>query len=298
MSCDEPASWGLESAPGRKAGDMAGLHIEEYGTGEPAVFVHGSGSWGVDTFSGQRVLADEFRVLLIDRCGYGQSPAAGPIGWPTDRSKVAGLLTELGRAHLVGHSTGGTVALLAAADVPHAVRSLTVIEPSVWGIADPEDSPPECAATDQEVWRRGPALSPEEFLIALFELAGVPDAAGAVGTWTGKFTEADWAGASAQRYEAWPGDARIDVAALAQSPFPKSVVIGAWDPVIHPGLAEVAASRRRQAVEAEHRAVARGIKARLVTFSQSAHNPMSEEPDAFNALLRDTWRQARDDQGR
>jgi len=277
---------------------MAELHIDEYGTGEPAVFVHGSGSWGVDTFSAQRTLADEFRVLFIDRCGYGRSPAAGPMGWPTDRTVVARLLTELGRAHLVGHSTGGTVALLAAADVPHAVLSLTVIEPSVWGIADTADSPPECAAGDKEVWRRGPDLSAEEFLIALFTLAGVPDAAGAVGTWTNKFTEADWAGADAQRHEAWPGDARIDVDALAGSPFPKSVVIGAWDPAIHPALAEIAASRRRRAVEAEHRAVARRIKGRLVTFSQSAHNPMSEEPDAFNALLRDTWRQASDEPGR
>jgi len=277
---------------------MADLHIEEYGSGEPAVFVHGSGSWGVDTFSAQRTLADEFRVLLVDRCGYGQSPAAGPIGWPTDRTKVADLLTELGRAHLVGHSTGGTVALLAAADVPHAVRSLTVIEPSVWGIANPADSPPECAAGDKEVWRRGPDLTAEEFLIALFTLAGVSDAPEMVGTWTAKFSDADWAGADAQRHEAWPGGATIDLAALAGSRFPKSVAIGAWDPAIHPALAEVAASRRRRAIEAEHRALARRINARLVTFSHSAHNPMCDEPDTFNAMLRDTWLQARDEQGR
>lgn len=276
---------------------MADLHIEAYGTGEPAVFVHGSGSWGDETFGAQRALADEFRVILIDRCGYGQSPAAGPIGWPTDRVVVADLLTELGRAHLVGHSTGGTVALLAAADVPDAVRSLTVIEPSVWGIADPADSPPECAAADQDVWRRGPELSAEEFQIALTELAGVPDAAGMVAAWTARFTDADWAGANAQRHEAWPGDARIDLTAIAVGRFPKSVAIGAWDAALHPALAEVAASRRRRAVEAEHRALARRIEARLVTFSQSAHNPMSEEPDTFNTLLRDTWREARDEQG-
>lgn len=276
---------------------MADLHIEEYGAGEPAVLVHGSGSWGEETFWEQRVLADEFRVILIDRCGYGQSPAAGPIGWPTDAGVVADLLTEIGGAHLVGHSTGGTVALLAAARVPDAVRSLTAIEPSIWGIADPADSPPECAAADQEVWRRGPDLSAEEFQIALTELAGVPDAAGMVGGWIARFTEADWAGANAHRHEAWPGDAAIDLAALAGGRFPKLVAIGAWDPVAHPALAEVAASRRRRAIEAEHRALAQRINARLVTFPRSAHNPMSDEPDTFNALLRDTWRQARDESG-
>jgi pimeloyl-ACP methyl ester carboxylesterase len=271
---------------------MADLHIETYGTGEPAVFVHGSGSWGAETFGAQRVLADEFQVILIDRCGYGQSPADGPIGWPTDTGVVADLLTGLGRAHLVGHSTGGTVALLAAAEVPHAVHSLTLIEPTVWGIADPVDSPPECAAADKDIWRRGPDMSAEEFLTALSELAGVPGAAEMVATWTTSFTEADWTGANAQRNEAWPGDARIDLAALAASRFPKLVAVGAWDPAVHPEQAELAAARQRQALGAEHHALAGRINASLVTFGRSMHNPMVEEPDKFNALLRDTWRQA------
>ena len=274
---------------------MADLHVEAYGTGEPAVFVHGSGSCGAETFGEQRALADEFRVILIDRCGYGQSPAAGPIGWPTDSGVVADLLTELGRAHLVGHSTGGTVALLAAAGVPDAVHSLTLVEPSVWGVADPADSPPEIAAADKEVFRRGPGLSAEEFLTALNELAGVPDPAGMVSAMIPSFTDADWAGANAFRNEAWPGDARIDISALAACRFPKLVAIGAWDLAIHPELAGITASGQRQARGAEHRALAQRINADLVTFSHSTHVPMVEETDKFNALLRDTWRQAQDE---
>lgn len=290
-----PGKWaGTAAVLACTMGDMPDLHVEDYGTGEPALFVHGSGSWGAETFGAQRALAGEFRVVLIDRCGYGQSPAAGPIGWPTDGGVVAGLLTGLGRAHLIGHSTGGTVALLAAAEVPHAVRSLTLIEPTVWGIADPADSPPEIAAADKEVFRRGPGLSAEEFLIALNELAGVTDAAGMVSAMTPEFTEADWTGVNAFRNEAWPGDARIDLAALAAGRFPKLVTVGAWDPAIHPELAEIAASRQRQALQAEHRALARRISADVVTFSRSTHNPMVEEPDRFNALLRDTWRRASD----
>lgn len=131
---------------------VADLHVESYGTGAPALLVHGSGSWGTDTFGGQRALAEEFRVVLVDRRGYGQSPAVPPIGWPADVGDVAGLLTELGGAHLVGHSSGGTVALAAASLAPHAVRSLVAVEPVVWGIADPASSPPGHAAANRDAW--------------------------------------------------------------------------------------------------------------------------------------------------
>jgi pimeloyl-ACP methyl ester carboxylesterase len=56
----------------------------------------------------------------------------------------------------------------------------------------------------------------------------------------------------------------------------------------HPHLAPCAASGQRQARRAEHRALAQHIEADLVTFSHSTHNPMVEEPDKFNALLRHT----------
>ena len=268
---------------------MSDLHTEVFGTGEPAVLVHGSGSWGIGTYRQQRALAGEFRLNLLDRRGYGQSPAAGAIGWPTDAGDVAGLLTELGGAHLVGHSSGGTVALLAAALAPHAVRSLVAVEPAVWGIADPGSSPPAYRAADRDTWLRGPAVSAREFLIALGELyVGAAAAAGVAATTSG-FTEADWAAADTWRHEAWPGDAAIDVTGLAAAGFPKVVVLGSYDPATSPATAALAASGHLRALQAERRALAQRINARLVTFRHSTHAPMIEEPDAFNALLRGTW---------
>ena len=272
---------------------MTDLHTETYGTGDPVLLVHGSGSWGVDTFGAQRALADEFRLIMMDRRGYGHSPAAANIGWQTDKEDVAGLLTDLGGAHLVGHSSGGTMALLAAAMVPHAVRSLIVVEPMVWGIADPADSPPERAAAYREAWMRGPGLSTGDFLIAITEVTGLQHAAGMVSATWAKATEADWAAAEAMRHESWPGGAPIDVTTLATTDSPKIVVVGAWDSTLHPDIADMWASGWRQAVAAEHSALARGIKARLVTLSRSTHTPMIEETEVFNALLRDTWRAAR-----
>jgi len=109
-----------------------GLNVTVWGDGEPAVFVHGSFGWGEETWREQRPLADSHRLLLVDRRGFGGSPANGRVDFERDAEDVAELLAD--GAHLVGHSYGGVVSLLAAARNPHAVRSLTVIEPPALGL--------------------------------------------------------------------------------------------------------------------------------------------------------------------
>jgi pimeloyl-ACP methyl ester carboxylesterase len=110
-----------------------GVHVTVWGDGDPAVFVHGSFGWGEETWRDQRPLADHYRLLLIDRRGFGDSPPDGRVDFARDAEDVAQLVE--GGAHLVGHSYGGVVALLAAARRPEAVRSLTLIEPPAFGVA-------------------------------------------------------------------------------------------------------------------------------------------------------------------
>ena len=110
-----------------------GVHVTVWGEGDPAVFVHGSFGWGEETWREQRPLAEHNRLLLIDRRGFGRSPANGRVDFDRDADDVAELLEE--GAHLVGHSYGGVVSLLAAARRPEAVRSLVLIEPPAFGIA-------------------------------------------------------------------------------------------------------------------------------------------------------------------
>jgi pimeloyl-ACP methyl ester carboxylesterase len=106
--------------------------VTVWGEGEPAVFVHGSFGWGEETWAKQRPLAGSYRLLLVDRRGFGGTPADGAVDFERDADDVAELLGE--GAHLVGHSYGGVVSLLAAARRPDAVRSLTVIEPPALGL--------------------------------------------------------------------------------------------------------------------------------------------------------------------
>lgn len=102
---------------------MTDLHLEVYGEGEAAIFVHGTFGWGLDTFPHQLALADQYRVILVDRRGFGDSPPAEQVGWPTDMHDIAGILDEVGGAHLVGQSYGAVVCLLAAGLRPGAVHS-------------------------------------------------------------------------------------------------------------------------------------------------------------------------------
>jgi pimeloyl-ACP methyl ester carboxylesterase len=111
------------------------IHMTEWGTAGPTVLlIHGGVQGGLGggpaTFREQKVLAEKgWRLHVPDRPGFGESPTRGPDDMEADSIWVA---TALGDgAHLVGHSFGGAVALLAAARRPSAVRSLILIEPAL-----------------------------------------------------------------------------------------------------------------------------------------------------------------------
>ena len=69
--------------------------------------MHSSSSSGA-----QRPLAERYRLLVMDRRGFGGSPDIDRSDYEVDAADVAELLGD--GAHLVGHSYGGVVAMLAA----------------------------------------------------------------------------------------------------------------------------------------------------------------------------------------
>jgi pimeloyl-ACP methyl ester carboxylesterase len=124
--------------------------------------------------------------------------------------------------HLVGHSYGGVISLLAAARYPEQLRSLTVIEPPCLGVARGVPEVDEFIARSEELWQSGPR-DPEEFLLAFLNAVGSSLPRSAV-------SPALLQGARTLMVERNPWTAEIPLDALARTPFPKLVVSGAHHP--------------------------------------------------------------------
>lgn len=113
--------------------DMTNLHyFDPNPAGRPAVLLlHGLGadanSWALQL---PALITAGFRPIAADTPGFGGSPYDGH-GWSIRRvaADMAGLLEELqvGSAHIVGLSMGGTIAQQVALDFPHLVRSLVLV---------------------------------------------------------------------------------------------------------------------------------------------------------------------------
>jgi len=115
------------------------------GAGPPVILLHCSSSHSGQWKALIEALQSGFRCLAPDLHGYGRSDglaADGRAYGPQDAAIVAYLLDQAGApAHLVGHSLGGTVALRAALEWPDKVRSLTLIEPVLFGLLEAADDP-------------------------------------------------------------------------------------------------------------------------------------------------------------
>ncbi|MDO8616177.1 MAG: alpha/beta hydrolase [Dehalococcoidia bacterium] len=115
--------------------DGIALEYEEQGSGEPVVLIHGALIG--DTFRplmAEPALKDRFRLIRYRRRGFaGSSRANAPLPISRQAADCLALLRQLGvqRAHLVGHSSGGAIALQLALDAPEAVRSLSLLEPAL-----------------------------------------------------------------------------------------------------------------------------------------------------------------------
>src|SRR5436305_11448439 len=91
---------------------VSGFHVEETGSGPRLVLVHGSVGTGAITWNAQRALAGRFTLVVVDRPGYPPNPPLERIDFAVQAAALRELL-EPGD-HLVGHSYGGVISLLAA----------------------------------------------------------------------------------------------------------------------------------------------------------------------------------------
>jgi len=104
------------------------------GNGDPVLFIHGAHF--ADTYvslEAEPALAG-FRRITYRRRGYdGSLRHTGPFSINEHAQDALELLRDLGikRAHVVGHSSGGLIALQMALTDPEAVRSLILLEPAL-----------------------------------------------------------------------------------------------------------------------------------------------------------------------
>lgn len=106
--------------------DIRHFYIEK-GQGEPLILLHGNGE-NVDYFAGQiDVFARDYHVYALDTRGHGQTPRGdAPF---TIRQFADDLLAfmdahGIGKAHILGFSDGGNIAMVFAMKYPERVDKL------------------------------------------------------------------------------------------------------------------------------------------------------------------------------
>jgi pimeloyl-ACP methyl ester carboxylesterase len=97
------------------------------------LLVHGSVVNADLTWSAQKPLAERFETVAPNRRGFPPGPDVEHVDFEDEAAWLEQLVAP--GTHLVGHSYGGVISLLAAVRYAHLLRSLTVIEPPAFGIA-------------------------------------------------------------------------------------------------------------------------------------------------------------------
>lgn len=109
-------------------------NYHDLGEGQPVLLIHGSGP-GVTGYANWRLtmpaLAKHFRVIAPDMVGFGETerPAGHRYSMNDWVAHAVGLLDALGieRAHVVGNSFGGALAIALALEAPARVGRLVLM---------------------------------------------------------------------------------------------------------------------------------------------------------------------------
>lgn len=186
--------------------------------------------------------------------------------------------------NLVGHSYGGVVVALAASRRSDLVRSLVLVDPALHSAAD--DDPDAAAMLEREAFVAQVAASAvttrEWARTWMMQIVGA-DAAGA-DRFLDFWSQEDWEMLEIVRREQPAGAAPVAYEALATASIRAVAVVGGQPPPTGP-LDDRNARLGRALVAGLARRPGAGVE----VFENSTHFAPSEEPERFNALLRDVW---------
>ncbi len=239
---------------------MPAFNVETIGSGPRVVLVHGSVGNGGATWDSLRPLADRYTLVIPDRPGYPPNPPVERGDFELQAGSIADLLQP--GDHLVGHSYGGVISLLASAQADR-LRSLTVNEPPAFGVARGNPDVEEFLAKMEAA----PA-EPREYLAYFLPLVGSSLKL------SDPLPPLLEAGARAAMVERPPHEAQIPLDELARAPFPKLVVSGGHNPAFD-AVADVLEQRlgaKRAVVPGAGHSIPRapGYNETLVGFLEAA----------------------------
>lgn len=237
------------------------MYVEEHPGRDPATvwLHHGVGS----TRSWDRFLpaaAGGRRAIVYDRGGFGRSTHGRRLTtamFDEDVTDLQKMLAERGvdPVHLIGHSDGGTVALLLAARAPELVRSVAVVAVHVRGDA----------TTVATLRRMGPPDQWPEPMRRSLQRDHGDDWGDVASAWYALWTSSAW--------ERW--SIVDELPAVACPVFAMQALSDNLAPRLH-------VETIRDALPA----------ARITWVETSAHDPHRVQPERFAAELESLWRDA------
>jgi 3-oxoadipate enol-lactonase len=264
----------MASTNGTLETNGARIYYEVEGAGDPVVLIH-AGVANLRMWDDQvAALRDAYRVIRYDTRGFGRTETDAVEF--SNRADIAALLDHLGErsAHVVGLSRAGSIALDFALEYPDRVRTLVAAAGGIGGYESPDESPME---TFEEPDRYEQAKDWEA--LAEWETAYWADGPGQPPDRVDPAVRAkvhDWV-LTNYRAEKETGEPQVldppAVGRLGELRPPLLVMLGTLD---DSGTSE---SMRHLADAVPG--------ARLEVFEGAAHMINLEQPERFNALLRE-----------
>jgi len=117
------------------------MEYEVLGAGEPVLLIDMLLADCFLPLLSEPALADRYQLIRYHKRGWvGSTHTPAPVSIADHAADAAALLDHLGvrRAHIVGHSTGASIAAQVALDHPEAVHTLTLLEPTMLSVPSGE----------------------------------------------------------------------------------------------------------------------------------------------------------------